>query len=652
MAKGKKGRAAKAARYRAMAATPAQQQHQPQSIISQYVPRAAAVKLHGFSLADEARNTAEHRKGWDALAKLRTQPVTFVSAGMVEPLKDLEQLGHDTEDAAETPQAHQGGQDLGGDAAGDADDADAHLQSGDQEPSFFIDTSGDQTLSRHHVEPVVMPELQLSGDESSSSEDVVLFKGRNAARTDNTFPPVADDITIQVQAIQTTVQKISQAGPVRPNAPAARSETPPLWQLRGHNDEDAIFADYVANMSEDDEADGDGDGDVERARLYAMFSGNRDLGGSDGDVVIGQESDSDASEDAEDPGDGRSPAALEIGKSMTAEDTDMTDEALARLLAQQEELGLDDDEMMLLAGNGLGVVRSSRHKNSNGREETISFKAGRSAKTGGRGPVPSAREVAEAFDDLDLMDWGRHNPPRKPKGKRGQPTFDISDSELEETLQATWKADRLRKKDKKQQREELRAQGLLGKNVDPNDPRVKYQSGMTLDQIKEEMRTFLCGADETLTLPPMDASARKIIHELANKFNIKSKSAGHGETRRPSLYRTKRTVRYSEPSFEQVFARAGRRYFPRLDQKGKAPRGGGGGGGMGRSGRGINHAAFTLKDGEVVGGGAPELDQANKGRAMLEKMGWSTGMALGSQDNKGILQPLASVVKRTKAGLG
>lgn len=128
----------------------------------------------------------------------------------------------------------------------------------------------------------------------------------------------------------------------------------------------------------------------------------------------------------------------------------------------------------------------------------------------------------------------------------------------------------------------------------------------------------------------MDASARKIIHELANKFSIKSKSAGHGETRRPSLYRTKRTVGYSEPSFEQVFARAGRRYFPRLDVKGKVPRGGGGGG-TGRSGRGVSHGAFTLKDGEVVGGGAPELDQANKGRAMLEKMGWSTGMALGSQ---------------------
>lgn len=413
---------------------------------------------------------------------------------MVEPLKELEQLGHDTDDVAETSLAHQGEQNLGGDAAGDAD---AQLQSGDQEPSFFIDTSGDQTLSRRHIEPVVMPELQLSGDESSSSEDVVLFKGRNAARAENASPPIANDIIIQVRAVENNVQKMSLDESARSNAPTALSESPPLWQLRGHNDEDAIFADYVANMSEDDEPDGNGDGDAERARLYAMFSGNRDLGGSDGDVVIGQESDSDASEGAEDRGGGRSPVALETGESM-AEDTDMTDEALARLLARQEELGLDDDEMMLLAGSGLGVVPSSRHKNSDIRKENnIPFKAGRPAKTGGRGPVPSAREVADAFDDLDLMDWGRHNPPRKPKSKRGQPTFDISDSELEETLQATWKADRLRKKEKKQQREELRAQGLLGKNVDPTDPRVKYQTGMTLDQIKEEMRTFLCSADET-----------------------------------------------------------------------------------------------------------------------------------------------------------
>ncbi|KAL1848295.1 squalene synthetase-like protein [Diaporthe australafricana] len=648
MAKSKKGRAAKAARYRAMAAAPGQPRQQ-QSIVSQFAPKAAAATVHGFSLADEARNTAEHRKAWEQQGKLRAHPVVFVSAGVVEPLKELDQLGQDSDDVVETSQAQDPEQNVDGAAPVDGD---TQLH-GEQEPSFFIDTSGDQTLARRHAQPVAIPDPHSSGDDSSSSEDIVLFKGRNGARIDNAAPPVSDNITIQVQAVEKTVQKTSLDTPNQVKAPTPRSVSPPPWQLRGHDDEDAIFADYVANMSEDNEAASAGDGDAQRVPLYTAFLENTDLGGSDGDVIIADESDSDASDGVQDPSGDRKLGVFEAGESTPAADTDMADEVLARLLARQEELGLDDDELMLLVGNELGVLQSSTNKASHPRKEvTVAFKSERIAKTSRRGPVPSAREVADAFDDLDLMDWGRHNPSRKPKSKRGQPTFDISDSELEETLQATWKADRLRKRGKKQEREELRAQGLLGKNVDPKDPRVKYQTGMTLDQIKEDMRTFLCGTDENLTLPPMDASARKIIHELANKFSIKSKSAGHGETRRPSLYRTKRTIGYSEPFFEQVFARAGRRYFPRLDLKGKAPRGGGGGGGTGRSGRGVSHGAFTLKDGEVVGGGAPELDQANKGRAMLEKMGWSTGMALGSQDNKGILQPLASVVKRTKAGLG
>lgn len=145
----------------------------------------------------------------------------------------------------------------------------------------------------------------------------------------------------------------------------------------------------------------------------------------------------------------------------------------------------------------------------------------------------------------------------------------------------------------------------------------------------------------------MDASARKIVHELASKFRIKSKSAGAGDQRRPMLHRTKNTVKYGESYFEDAISRVRRRYFPRMDMKGKP----GAGLGKGSGGRG-NRAAATVREGEVVGGSAPELGQSNKGRAMLEKMGWSTGMGLGSTDNKGILQPVAHVVKRTKAGLG
>lgn len=147
----------------------------------------------------------------------------------------------------------------------------------------------------------------------------------------------------------------------------------------------------------------------------------------------------------------------------------------------------------------------------------------------------------------------------------------------------------------------------------------------------------------------MDSHARKTVHELSLRFNVKSKSTGSGDQRRPVLHRTKKTVRYRQVHFEDVFSRQqGRKYFHRMD-KIRAPRASSG---TGKSRGGAAGGAFTYKEGEVVGGSAPELGQNNKGRTLLEKMGWSTGMALGATDNKGILQPVAHVVKRTRAGLG
>jgi hypothetical protein len=150
----------------------------------------------------------------------------------------------------------------------------------------------------------------------------------------------------------------------------------------------------------------------------------------------------------------------------------------------------------------------------------------------------------------------------------------------------------------------------------------------------------------SIALPPMDKHARKMIHDLASKFNIKSKSIGNGDNRRPTLNRTKRTQQYSAASFDAAVKKVNRRYFPRLD--------GVRGAGPPRtvaSGR-ANMAAVTVQDGEIVGAAAPELGIDNRGRAMLEKMGWSKGTALGALDNKGILQPVSHAMKRSKAGLG
>lgn len=431
----------------------------------------------------------------------------------MEPLKELDEPADDPEPTgldgtieapkeSDTPRAEQSSR-QDGDGAASVGEATATSRGNLEAPQpaatkeelpFFIDTLGDQKLSSGtYSQPVVIPDPHLSGNETDSSEEVVLFKGRN--RRDEDPPPVVDQMTIEVHAVEKTIQQISLGETDEARHPSPRPASPPAWQLRGHNDDDAIIADYMANMVADDDEDEDGsDGGPKNAPYHASF-GNRDIGGSDGDVVIVDDSDSDDSEDEHSDDD--SPDLPETREFLGDDGDDMDDETLARLMAKQEELGLDEDEYMEFSYSGLH--RSGNNASMAMRKDDVAFLPNRTGRKQKRGKIPSASAVAEVFDDLDLMDWDRHNgpnQPRKPKSKRGQPTFDISDSELEETLQAAWQKDRLSKREKKKEREELRAQGLLGKHADPTDPRVKYQTGMTLDQIKEEMRSFLCSSDD------------------------------------------------------------------------------------------------------------------------------------------------------------
>lgn len=146
----------------------------------------------------------------------------------------------------------------------------------------------------------------------------------------------------------------------------------------------------------------------------------------------------------------------------------------------------------------------------------------------------------------------------------------------------------------------------------------------------------------------MDKADRKVVHEYANAFNLKSKSIGSAKSRFPVLTRTQRTMSYDQRVFDAVSSRVTRRFLPRMDVKGKrgpVP--------VRRSGAGgFGNAGVSYRDGDIVGGSAPELGASNIGRAMLEKMGWAAGDALGAINNKGILQPVSHVVKTTKAGLG
>lgn len=440
-------------------------------------------------MADAARNTANNHGNsgdqGDQGEKLRGRPVTFVSAGVVEPLKDLEEIAVSHDDEGDLP----------------LDDA-VDAPTSEHPPRFFIDITGDQSLSRRQGQPVHNPSplSRTSTSDSDSGEDVVLFRGRNSVRLpeSNPCPAVVDEVTIQISTVEKTLQHISLETTGETSHRHPSPSLPKPWMLRGCHDEDDLVADYIANMANDDEED-----EEESAVPYNPFFIGRDLGGSDDEFALAEESGTDASPvgDEEDGNEGEdedededdkedSPKLSKLDGSANGGTGEIDDETLARLLAKQEELGMGSDELDLFSAEVYGEVLQSGDRAS---------RRGNSAKgkKNARGPIPSAGAVADVFDDLDLMDWNRHNPPRQPKKRRGQPNFDISDSDLEATLQATFQKDRLRKSERKKEREELRAQGLLGKHaLNPDDLRVKYPTGMTLDQIKEEMRAFLQGTDQ------------------------------------------------------------------------------------------------------------------------------------------------------------
>lgn len=340
------------------------------------------------------------------------------------------------------------------------------------------------------------------------------------------------------------------------------------------------------------------------------------------------------------------------------DDEELDDETIARVLQKQEELGLGADELVLYAADDY-FATSSR------ADDYIPFNANRSSrrqqKRGGRRNrepnFPSASAMADALDmdpysGFDIMDTDRPSLKPKKKGRRGQVPFELlDDSDLNEQLQNAWENDRDKKRLKKAEREELRKQGLLGRKGKAPNLKVKYQDGMMMEDVVEEMREFLVGDMQTLALPPMDAHRRATIHQAADHFKLTSRSRGDGFDRFTVLTKTSRTRTYTDGEFDRAMLHKGlvhRLSGPTFSQKGDRPKKKSAtvrfGGARGKPQTGY-------RDGETVGANAPEIGPENKGHALLAKMGWSKGMALGAVDNKGILQPIPHTVKMTKAGL-
>ncbi|KAK1984275.1 G-patch domain-containing protein [Colletotrichum cereale] len=656
----------------------------------------------GFTLQDEARSTAHRSAPWTSDSRLRHRPVAFVNIGASEPLKQLEDILQQEEHADQHEEEAHGSTTTAReikvydalfnqpddqpaslsneahitdktpinsaiDLAGFSDQAklmDAAAEIAKKEDNigmksqleqevstalpFIIDITGDNNLLKNvPVQPV---ERSSSPVPSDSSEEVILFRGRNKAAGDKRKqkqktkqrPFNLGGIETEIKVVEKTVrarekENIGESRKVRPKLPQqSRQET----RTQKRQEEDDMIADYIANMREY----GDDEGLIP-ARAYSR----RDIGGS----LSGSEDFEESSQTLSAPGEATILLRNAEEQGETGPEADIMTQAFDAELSQKAQKHsaqskgsrADDDAVFTTLETDVSYLGSLDQPHA----EDASPQSETSDQEDMEDEVfaSAADRFANETDDFDFMDWSRPALKRKGKGAKGKiPVFDVSDSELEGKMLAAWKNDRLRKAERKKERQALRTQGLLGKHANPEDLRIKYPNGMGLDQIADELRAFLLGTQPSLTLPPMDNHARKVIHELASKFNIKSKSTGSGDQRRPMLHRTFRTAKFADETFDMAIARVGRKYFPRNDtavraavQRQSARRGGG-------------HAGVLYRDGEVVGGSAPELSQENKGRAMLEKMGWSSGTALGALNNKGILQPVVHVVKRSKAGLG
>ena len=114
-----------------------------------------------------------------------------------------------------------------------------------------------------------------------------------------------------------------------------------------------------------------------------------------------------------------------------------------------------------------------------------------------KGDFPAATALADAYDGFDVMDFERPSLKKKPRGRKGRLAFDLSDSELEDSMAVAWDKDRSKKKEKKEEREALRAQGLLGKKDAKPDLKAKYREGMGIHAVKDEIKTFLMGDNTT-----------------------------------------------------------------------------------------------------------------------------------------------------------
>ena len=185
----------------------------------------------------------------------------------------------------------------------------------------------------------------------------------------------------------------------------------------------------------------------------------------------------------------------------------MADEHMARLLSKQEELGISSHEFLLYDGveqlsHSATAIRRPYRETSSCNIDDLH----RKDKHRSRYEVSSSSLMADVlgqdlYNGFDIIDRDRPGMRSIVKDRGAKLHLELSDSELEQTLQSQWKRDRNKKKIRKEERENLRAQGLLGRKGKAKS-KVKHPASTSLAEVKDQILEFLGSTGEQYDLAP------------------------------------------------------------------------------------------------------------------------------------------------------
>lgn len=401
----------------------------------------------------------------------------------------------------------------------------------DKKDFFFIDLDGERHITS--ISEARSVDVSRSPSVSDSSEDEVVFTGRSnywghsrhshhrsletspvSATVANTASEIGTPrdelhftITQKFPRRKTTCKEPSLlAMPIGDGQSA--NETTKLnkkmsrRRRRRHRndlleDEAEIIADYIANMDKDEES------------------------------LAAPSTESLTSEDSPNVDDVRGPGSLTPGGLRYLEDMHISDDPPSGNMEegpkslpmkcdpwednQSQSMELDDEGSAGLVGEELSDARddiSDNELDSESSEDLLPVvqehpfaERGRKSKRSRKQNLTSAPAFTDALEQdsypgFDIMDFDRPSLRKKSKSSRHVTNFGLSDSDLELQLERAWENDRSKKKARKQQREQLRSQGLLGRKTEKTDSKAKYALGMSMEDLKAEVKAFLLSSSE------------------------------------------------------------------------------------------------------------------------------------------------------------